>query len=394
LLKRYWWMLLIAVLPVASISTYYIHAASASWPAVKLEHQSGDPQTVNNIDLHITHNKGGMMRFFTIHGDVTEEAKRKSPLVLTRRTGTIWQDLIDRYPRFMRGKKEIDGFYEDDSRLVYAGLKNIKDVEISILDKSKNTTNTFQVSLPHVDKYTEVSFFDVQFLNGQILILTKHFPSSDYSYQNDSLSQKRQFHLYTISPEEGHVITEETLFTKLPAGSNDPSSIFTDGQDPLRYSIFIVYENMENHNFRTEGDKRVFYSFDLESKQERKLDIPELNRYWEESGEKAISYEVSTISYVLQKKEEPALRYYQYSIPDQTVTEQTIPFENPDRITDLTLKGNRLYVTADPIIKDSAIFELLIYDIQTAKLIYQGAVLPEDDSPQSMSNIMYDIGVL
>ena len=117
-MKKYWQLLLIAVVIIATISVHYIQVAKASGQSYKLlfEKISGDDKYIDSL----------MMEgyFDTINSympaNITKDETTLLPNTFLRNTTYTHSKLIDQHKAFMRGKgSSAYNYYEDDTRLIY-----------------------------------------------------------------------------------------------------------------------------------------------------------------------------------------------------------------------------------------------------------------------------------
>ncbi|MDF2925976.1 MAG: hypothetical protein K0R57_4890 [Paenibacillaceae bacterium] len=380
MIKRYWWSLLVGALVIVSIGLYYILAAPEPLPQLVLKHQSGEEHAADNLLLYGYYSRGGIMNPLTVTSEGTSYSYRQSLLkeAFNYRGDVFWKDLIDRYPRFMRSKDAAEGFYEDDSKLVYAGTKQRSDwnlFEIAILDKKTGKTFSYTAEVPDNDKYETIEVFDVQVVNGLVKIMTRNY---------NAPANTSTIHLYTCATEEKSVVSDRLLFSE-PAGKEKEIRTsfrlyLVSGKNPNRYTGFQVEQRKETRDARgAYSNERIsveLFLYDLQADQEVQLNSGEVESFMQADN---ITIELSGeyMTMMSRVKNEGSVKLLRYSIADGATTAQTLSFADKN-ISNLLLKNNRLYVMAPYTEGDLAPASVLVYDTATGSPVYGGTVMPKD----------------
>lgn len=185
-MRRYWLSIIIAVLAVSGIGSYYAFARQNHLPEYKLETIKGDPKEGSAVTL--LGNYYGDMRSEPLK--VNTAGSKYGGLNTNLRiklTGVPWiyrqsdiRQLLKDHKSFMRGKGNMNGFYRDEEWVIYAdvSLKNKGSeakLQLTLLNEATDKVSTFQQTyeLPKEPSYIFVE--DVQRVDDEIFILVKKF---------------------------------------------------------------------------------------------------------------------------------------------------------------------------------------------------------------------------
>ena len=181
-MKKYWQLLLIAVVIVVAISVHYIQVANASNQSYKLsfEKVSGDDKYVDSLKIEGSYQTGYSSNPVIITKD---ETKIKDNLLRDYTTLTI-RELINTHKSFMRGKMRSESnFYEDDAQLIYAkdpdetwklNEGESYTYDIDILNKNENKTVSFSVSSKLTKHVSWISVNNTVLVNNELKLITTH----------------------------------------------------------------------------------------------------------------------------------------------------------------------------------------------------------------------------
>ncbi|KRE49319.1 hypothetical protein [Paenibacillus sp. Soil522] len=188
-MRRYWLSIIIAVLAVSGIGSYYSFGRQNYLPQYKLETIQGDPQESAAVTLSGSYY--GDMRSEPLEvntaGSEYGGLNTNLRLLLTKspwyyRQPDIQQLLID-HKSFMRGKGNMNGFYRDEERVIYAdvSIKNkgsdtpLAALKLTLLHEAADKVSTLEQTykLPKESEYIAVE--DVQLIDDKIYLLVHKF---------------------------------------------------------------------------------------------------------------------------------------------------------------------------------------------------------------------------
>lgn len=211
-MARYWLPVVILVLIVSSLGTYYVRGTSSHLPEYVLVPQHGDAKEAIGVSARGFYNQAH--RPPTVHIRL-DGSKYDSGLSLTESLDPYYyssaaiKQLVKEQRQFMRGKRGELSFYQDDQLLVYAALEEERSYqtreqwfEIAVLDKQNKQTTDHMIPVLELDMYAYTYVEDVQVYGDELIILV----SGRFNSSNE-----RAFHRYTIGLTNGEVRNEEAL---------------------------------------------------------------------------------------------------------------------------------------------------------------------------------------
>ncbi|MBR8643975.1 hypothetical protein KEH51_02170 [[Brevibacterium] frigoritolerans] len=123
-MKRYLCSIIIGMVVILSIGTYYVKVASSasSLPKYTFKTLEGSDKELDPVIINATLQKGSnFYEPLTIESNTTTYASERSYLEnLTGRQNQQIETLVKEHRSFMRGKDSISSIYEDDDFLAYA----------------------------------------------------------------------------------------------------------------------------------------------------------------------------------------------------------------------------------------------------------------------------------
>lgn len=185
-MKKYWQLLVIAGIIVATISVHYIQVANAAKQNFnfKFETISGDDKYIDSLVIEANLENGMVHHSVTIDKDET--------IMLDRdRYGYIpeqFQQLIDKHKNFMRGKAfNSNNFFEDDSKIIY--VEEPSDTwelnegdsyayQIDLLNKADNKKVSFEVQSEIKNKFNWIAIMNIAVVNNEMKLFVRQFKNN------------------------------------------------------------------------------------------------------------------------------------------------------------------------------------------------------------------------
>lgn len=202
-MRRYWLSIIIAVLAVSGLGTYYTFGRQNHLPEYKLETIQGDSREGKAVNLSGAYNgdmRSDFLRVNTSGSEYGGSYAKNIRLGLTEahswlyRQPDIQQLLID-HKSFMRGKGNKNGFYRDEDWVIYSdvSLKNkgskapIANLQLTLLDEATDKVSTLKQTYELPKEPSSIHVEDVQLLDEKAYILIKKFfigfKSNDIEYE-------------------------------------------------------------------------------------------------------------------------------------------------------------------------------------------------------------------
>ena len=241
-MKKYWKTILISLVIVTTISSYYIQAAMASKNllSLKIETTSGNKEEIENLMLEASYSSDGEIyrsAYITKDGSTDRRGQSLIEGLISSYGPLMFQNYIEQHRSFMRGKELYPGnYFEDESRLIYTNVEKDRKViegnpltfNIDILDKNTNDNSSFEINTPAQASYHWIQVNDVYAENGEIKILATGY----------LINGGEELHIYTVD-ENNKELEHKKMIAKVESEGGVSSSI----------RIFNDFENIQNENY-------------------------------------------------------------------------------------------------------------------------------------------------
>ncbi|MEJ9228714.1 hypothetical protein LAV79_04280 [Peribacillus butanolivorans] len=218
-MKRYICSIIIGIVVILSIGTYYVKVASSasSLPKYTFKTLEGSDKELDPVIINGTHEGNPIFEPLTIESNQTIYGSEKSYFENFSGSQDLQiERLIKEHRSFMRGKDSIDSFYEDSDFLAYASVnedftksgKMEAEFAIALLEKNSEDATSFNMELPNQERIMNTSIRDVQLIHSKLQVLTTNDVNS-----NDE-KQTKEVHLYTIDLANKKVLSDKTLLSE------------------------------------------------------------------------------------------------------------------------------------------------------------------------------------
>jgi hypothetical protein len=406
-MKRYWKIALLVPFIVLCIGTYYINAASLSYPDYYLKLQAGDEKEAAGISLQANYTNQSLI----IRSEGSEYGSEES----------FWSSLTSNYVRipeieklqkehrqFMRGKEDQGSFYEDDKVLGYVEIDskfNPKIAEydyrfiVSVYDKEQKRSVSFKLAVPQGNDYQSIRVIDVQIVGQTINLITTN-NKENRKDTKVAYGTFTEFHQYKLDLDKKIMAADQVIISGDSADVDDPIQIrnipetetFTKSNP---YTVFqidhlkIVQRKGVSGIVETDHQELVYY--DLQSS---KL-VPIQNELIKDLMKKInqINFSYSQDKLILTYLNDPsAVKIIRYSLTEKKIeSELTIDTKHSladgEMLTFAKSANNRLYLRGNLKYDDlKSVPAMVIADLDTGKILYEGYISRKDNKP--ISNLM------
>jgi hypothetical protein len=317
--------------------------------------------------------------------------------LVTGRPAPMIQELQDKYRNFMRGKENLNSFFENNKLLAYADVKykigssTSRDFKfaISILDKEGGNATSFTIKVPDSSVVEYIYVEDVQVVDNELKIITHNYTSESENYFNEK-------HIYTLDISTGTIKNNETIFS-IPDQDDthiDAHLIKTNLKQANENLIFLINKSeiIQHEESDMEGEtSRELISFNLKTNEQKTIELPESLK------EHQISFfEGSTIYF--SKLSEKNLVLTPFSIENnQAGNEYTLQISNETSNTEppmIVVKDGKLYVTTQ-LTNLTTKASVAVFDVKTGETLYEGEV-ERKNPPKNMEEFelyIYEMSV-
>lgn len=402
-MKRYLCSIIIGMVVILSIGTYYVKVASSasSLPKYTFKTLEGSDKELDPVIINATLQKGSnFYEPLTIESNTTTYASERSYLEnLTGRQGHEIERLAKEHRSFMRGKDSISSLYEDDDFLAYASVNSeytkSGDMEakfdIGLLEKKDEEGTSFQIELPNQGRIMNADVRDVQLVHSKLQVLTMN----DVNSNNEK--QTKEVHLYTIDVANKKVLSDKTLVSE---SFTDPDQV--DFQMPIDLApsqpnniVFISLIKGVNHEdgFKEKLKESKLLSYNYETEKLETVKKGSLSLDMARSG-----YADGKNLYAVEMKS-GKYRIKTFDLNSQTLTNDTELdiAANKEELYTAAFKNGRVYFLLNGMNQEGLLTykpaKLLIADLKTGKTLYKGETVINKKNSKSFDLFINDLEV-
>ncbi|KIL40860.1 hypothetical protein SD70_10510 [Gordoniibacillus kamchatkensis] len=404
-MKRYWLSILLAPLIVAGVGSYYVQAAANRLPEFVLQQQSGDGRAADGVTLRGSYGNREMRETVSIDAQGSEYSRERH---LFQKLGIDWSgtqlgSLIESYPQFMRGKREIRSLYEDDARVAYANVERNKEANkrnfrfaVSVLDKKQQRTVSYEAAVPDGERYELILVNDVLAAGEQLKVVTVNYLKN----------KPAEIHMYTLGLQSGQTPADRTL----PYDNTGTPGIETvlkpqtiskpmgPGKYAVVYAALVKKIQDARGGYRSDEVGGRLFVYDVESGREVKVDSKEIGDFLSGSREGLMQIEVAGDSIFFAKSNKQTgqeIKAIQYDIAAAKSAVYSLhPGSKP---RSMEIKGGRLYMVTGSDKDGPHSPSLLIADMKTGSTIYEGKIAlaePDRYPEETLDNLdIYSLSV-
>ncbi|MFF2853418.1 hypothetical protein [Peribacillus sp. NPDC058002] len=377
-MKRYLCSIIISLVVLLSIGTYYVKVASSasSLPRYTFKTIEGSDKELDPVIVQATLENGDFYEPLTIESNRTTYGSDR-PLWSDRYDHQI-ERLIKEHRSFMRGKDSISSLYEDDDFLAYAWVnseftnngKMEAKFDIGLLEKKDEGETSFQIELPHQERIMNIDVRDVQLVHSKLQVLTM----IDVNSNNEK--QTKEVHLYTIDLANKKVLSDKTLLSETFTYPNQvdfemPIDVAPSQPNSMVLISLIKGVNHEEGPFeeKLKESKLISYNYEtekLETVKKGPLSL-DMARSGYADGKNLYTVEMKSGKY----------RIKTFDLSSQTLTNDTeldIAANEEEQYT-AAFKNGRVYFLLNEMNQEGGSnkpAKLLITDLKSGKTLYKG----------------------
>ncbi|MCP1492930.1 hypothetical protein J2Y73_002961 [Peribacillus frigoritolerans] len=402
-MKRYLCSIIIGMVVILSIGTYYVKVASSasSLPKYTFKTLEGSDKELDPVIINATLQNGSTFyEPLTFESNTTTYASERSYLEnLTGRQFYQIERLVKEHRSFMRGKDSISSLYEDDDFLAYAWVnsditnngKMEAKFDIGLLEKKDEEETSFQIELPNQERIMNVDVRDVQLVHSKLQVLTMN----DVNSNNEK--QTKEVHLYTIDVANKKVLNDKTLVSET---FTDPNQV--DFQMPIDLApsqpnniVFISLIKGVNHEdgFKEKLKESKLLSYNYETEKLETVKKGSLSLDMARSG-----YADGKNLYVVEMKS-GKYRIKTFDLSSQTLTNDTELdiAANKEELYTAAFKNGRVYFLLNGMNQEGLLTykpaKLLIADLKTGKTLYKGETVINKKNSKSFDLFINDLEI-
>ncbi|SNT09437.1 hypothetical protein SAMN05444672_106142 [Bacillus sp. OK838] len=384
-MKRYICSIIIGMVVILSIGTYYVKVASSAsgLPNYNFKTLEGSDKELDPVIIHGSLEVDPIYEPLTIESNQSIYASERSYF---ENLFGIQDFQIERFIKehrsFMRGRDSINSLYEDDDFLAYASVnedftKNGKmeaEFDIGLLEKKGEDETSFKIELPDHERIMNVVVRDVQLVHSKLQVLTMNDVNS-----NDE-KQTIEVHLYTIDLANKKVLSDKTLLSETFTDPNQvdlemPTDIVPSQPNNMVLISLIKGVNHEDgFKEKLKESKLLSYNYDTEKLETVKLPkkeslSPDMARGGYADGKKLYIVDTKSDKYHIKTFDLSSQKITNDMELDLTVNKKEQNFA--------AFKNGRVYFLLGSGRDQEGVLtskpaQLLITDYKTGKTLYKG----------------------
>ncbi|MGY3312411.1 hypothetical protein ACV242_000907 [Peribacillus simplex] len=384
-MKRYICSIIIGMVVILSIGTYYVKVASSAsgLPKYNFKTLEGSDKELDPVIIHGSLEVDPIYEPLTIESNQSIYASERSYFEnLSGIRDFQIERLIKEHRSFMRGRDSINSLYEDDDFLAYASVnedftKNGKmeaEFDIGLLEKKGEDETSFKIELPDQERIMNVVVRDVQLVHSKLQVLTMNDVNS-----NDE-KQTIEVHLYTIDLANKKVLSDKTLLSETFTDPNQvdlemPTDIAPSQPNNMVLISLIKGVNHEDgFKEKLKESKLLSYNYDTEKLETVKLPkkeslSPDMARGGYADGKKLYIVDTKSDKYHIKTFDLSSQKITNDMELDLTVNKKEQDFA--------AFKNGRVYFLLGSGRDQEGVLtskpaQLLITDYKTGKTLYKG----------------------
>ncbi|MEK4066698.1 hypothetical protein [Peribacillus sp. FSL R5-0717] len=401
-MKRYLCSIIIGMVVILSIGTYYVKVASSasSLPKYTFKTLEGSDKELDPVIINASlQNGSNFYEPLTIESNTTKYASERSYLEnLTGRQDHLIERLVKEHRSFMRGKDSISSLYEDDDFLAYARVNseytksgNMEaKFDIGLLVKKDEEETSFQIELPNQGRIMNADVRDVQLVHSKLQVLTMN----DVNSNNEK--QTKEVHLYTIDVANKKVLSDKTLVSETFTDPNQvgfemPIDIAPSQPNNIVFILVNKGINQEDgFKEKLKESKLLSYNYEtekLETVKKGSLSL-DMARSGYADGKNLYAVEMKSGKY----------RVKTFELGSQKLTSDTeldIAANKEEQYT-AAFKNGRVYFLLNGMNqegKSNKPAKLLIADLKTGKTLYKGETVINKKNSKSFQLYFDDLEI-
>lgn len=368
-MKKYWQLLVIAIVIVLTIGFHYVQVASATKQNYNFtfENISGDDKYIESLLIEASVEKG--MGYNTVLINKEESKVVSNPY--KSHTPLLFTELIDEYKNFMRGKPFFaNNYYEDETKLVFVkepyedwslNTEGNYSYKVDVLNKAENKKTSFEVQSASKNKFHYMSIINTTVVNNDLKIILKQVKNNG----------DEELYVVTIDMKKQQLLSESLVDTALGDEKIRNSFDFYNRYYNIGNEKYNVYSvtSLERAYESAKVISRQFRLINMDTNEVTSISLPEGLELDMESGIVENNYFVA--SYITEEN----TIIHRYNIGQQRWLDPIIA-SHPDKfvnkeINNLDVQNSKLYIMNET----ANDFILQIFDIESGTLLYEGKLL-------------------
>lgn len=399
-MKKYWKSVLIVLVILLSISTFYISSAlsAGQHPEFTIHKQSGEEQEIDSLVLEGAYQPSpSSSSLLKITADEAAYRSQSGAASLIASPPAMIQELQEEHRAFMRGKSpSINSYFENNVFLAYAETEFESDAAgihdftfaVSLLEKNDGSITSAHIEVPDSAKYDWISVEDVQMIDHKLVLITQNM----FFHHGKHMDEK---HKYTIDLASQKITSSEPIIS-VSEGQQDNSSVSvrlvpTNPMQANDYLILLKSEAKASGPEEVTEEIQEIISYNLLTKEKEAINLPEGLQLEEHD----ISFfDGSTIYFAKQDNQQVTITPYSI-IENQTQKEIKLnfsPAKKEAQLPMITVKDGKLYAVSSFVNTENN-GKIAVVDLQTSETVYTGELAANNPLEKEQELYIYSMYV-
>jgi len=384
-MKKYWILIVISVVMVTTIGTFYIQSVMAgnNKPVFTIEKINGDEKEIESLLLSGFYDDG--LNYVSEDFEISLAGikyfdDRSFFERIKEGYGGYGSEQIRQlqkeYRHFMRGKYYgINSYFENEDYLAYADVTYKNPYEISsefqfsvaVLDKQKNKTVSFDHLVPNSGDYWYLDPVKVQVVDDQLRVVTQNGMREDDS---------RRTHQYTFDLAEKKLLNEEVIFSLENKENEYIEMEQLNVDDPTKETEYVVFikrsieQNEDGYMEDVKGEELVVY--DLATNTSKIINLENLaeHGYPEYLAEQTI--------YFTDVDDDGVLSISVYDIKSEQIIDHIEgPVLNDEVAKTTAFNDGKLFIVDSYVDYETPAY-ITVIDLQNGETVFEGKIVPDN----------------
>jgi hypothetical protein len=273
-MKRYLLTIILCLLSLTGIGSYYVYGTEDHLPNFKLSTIQGDAEEAAAIDLSGFY--GGRMHseFVKVSVEGSDYTSRQSLYRKNIPNVNAWynqdpdlRNLLHDHRDFMRGKRPSGSFYIDKEWVIYAdtSVKNPDHavpeytLKLELLNQSTGKVNHYTKPVTQENPFKYINIVDVQRLNNEIHVMVRQTRGISSSID--------EYHDYVFDLNSGDLIEDNKLQPAINTGEKEgieyQSYMIANDNLSAPGKYVVLYAHKEKVTYGNGSEKREYLSEQL-----------------------------------------------------------------------------------------------------------------------------------
>ncbi|SDW86611.1 hypothetical protein [Paenibacillus sp. CF384] len=371
-MKRYWFSILLVIFILGSIGTYYVGAATRSYPDFNLLTVSGDDNEAKSLVLDGMTKAYGSLVISSKGSTYKQEESYFEQFSMAKRYSYSQEmvQLFKEHHGFMRAKRSSNSFYQDEKTLAYASFnsgyvdRNSK-FNIATLDLTTKDEQSFVAAVPNYEQYGYAYVMDVQLDGKMLYVFTVNYRKNADNGQGFG---NQEIHKYTVDLNAKSIAKDDVILADKKLDNGQFVRYTMESSTPYNApnDVLVFRQQTEKHvkdkdgNEIVENTKSELLTMNWKSGQTTEVPAvdPSISDYW---------VNATTDSIIVIVKQEKSALVKHYDLKTREIKELVIPVQS---LSSSMVSGDRLYLMS----KEADAIDVVIADLKQSKVVYTGKI--------------------